>query len=154
MAQTARNLPANYPQPLGNQILKADALRQVSMVRQEIVTDLLAVLPDTHEPAVRARLVKLVEGHLKTGMAAALRSQELWPDMAKAKEIIHGDEKLKPATVKKQLRLFEQLDLVQRRSLALLENSFTNIRLILDRMQTTVPLPNTASPASKVSAAK
>jgi hypothetical protein len=139
MAQTPRTIPANYPQPLGTQILKADAQRQFSMLRQEIVTDLLAVLSDAREPQVRARLIKLVETHLHSGLAAANKAQALWPELEHVKEIIAKDTDTKPSVAKRHLHVFERLDRVQRRSLDLLHDSFENIQLILDRVRPVEP---------------
>lgn len=153
MAQTVRNLPASYPQPLGSQILKADAQRQLSMVRQEVVTDLLTLLTSVRDPSVRERLVKLLEAHLKSGISAAQRSQDLWPEAEAVKKLIESDDKRKPTASKKFLRLFEQYDRVQRRSLALLEESFGHARVILDRIQPVEPVsppPAVAPPSAKV----
>jgi hypothetical protein len=139
MAQHARSLPANYPQPIGTQILKADAQRQASMLRQEIVTDLLGLLPDTREAHVRARMVRLIESYLKSGAAAAERAEELWPDAVEVKELLAARAELKPATARKHLSLFDQLDRTHRRSLELLQDSFGNIRLILERLRPPEP---------------
>jgi len=54
MAQ--RRLPPNFPQPLGSHIQQADALRQLSMLRQEIV----AKQPDL-KPALAKRHLKLFD---------------------------------------------------------------------------------------------
>jgi hypothetical protein len=133
MAQP-RILPANYPQPLGNHVLRADVHRQMSILRQEIVTELLSVLGEAREPAVRSRLVKLIESQLRTGRAALEKAENLWPTLAEAKEAVQSTE-TKPATQKRHLKLFEHFDRVQRRSWALLHDSFDNVRLIVDRVQ-------------------
>lgn len=135
MAQTARNIPANYPQPLGNRILRADAQRQVSMVRQEMVTHLLGVLSETRDQSIRSRLIKLIESNLRSGILSARRSEGLWPSLDDARTAIEGRKDAKPAVVKKHLKLFEQYDRVQRRSLALLDDSFESVRVILERLQ-------------------
>jgi hypothetical protein len=135
MAQTARNVPPTYPQALGYPILKADACRQASMLRQEFVTDLLSALGDSRESAVRLRLIRLIQSNLKTGLAAAGKAEDLWPGLDDAKEALAAQAGAKPAMAKKHLRLFEQLDKVHHRSLDLLHGSFENIQLILDRLQ-------------------
>ena len=148
MAQTPKSIPANYPQPLGTQILKADGHLQASILRQEIVTDLLGILNETREPAVRSRLVRLVEGYLKAGVAAAHKAEELWPSLEEAKETFAALPDLKPSLAKKHLKQFEQFDGVQHRSLDLLEASFGNIRVILERLRGPVspaPAPAAAS---------
>ena len=148
MAQSGRNIPATFPQPSGNQILKADAQRQISMLRQEMVTDLLSILSDSREASVRGRLIKLIEANLRHGWAAARRAEDLWPSLDDVRQIIEKRSDIKPAAARKHLKLFEQLDRVQHRSLALLSHSFENIRLILDRIQPTepvVPKPSAAA---------
>jgi hypothetical protein len=135
MARTSRTLPANYPQPLATQILKADGHRQASILRQEIVTELLGVLSEAREPGIRVRLIRLVEAHLKAGRNAAAKAEELWPEIDTVKEILTAKADAKPAASKKHLALFEQFDKVHHRSIELLENSFQNIALILDRLQ-------------------
>lgn len=135
MAQTPRSIPTNYPQPLGTRIQKADAQRQASVLRQEFVTELVSILSETKEPAVRGRLLRLIASNLKLGMTAARKAEDLWPELEDVKELVEKNGEAKPAVAKKHLRLFEQFDRVQRRSLALLENSFENIQVILDRTQ-------------------
>src|SRR6266404_3323766 len=98
---TLRSLPVNYPQPLAAQILKADFRRQASMLRQEIVSDLLGVLTEAREPNVRRRLAKLIEANLKLGIAAASKEENLWPEIDQVKEIVGGRPEIKPATAKK-----------------------------------------------------
>jgi hypothetical protein len=134
MAIASRSIPANYPQPLGSRIQKAEALRQASVLRQEFVTELVAVLAQSKETPVRDRLIKLIETNLRLGMAAARKAEDLWPELAEVREIVEKNA-AKPSTARKHLKLFEQFDRVQRRSLALLENSFENIQLILERSQ-------------------
>jgi hypothetical protein len=131
---TTRAVPANYPQPLGTSMLKADAQRQISMLRQETVTELLSILAETHEPAIRLRLIKLIENQLRSGLAAVERAEDLWPSLQDAREVILTPDR-KPAVQKRHLRVYEQLDRVQRRSWELLHDSFDNVRLILDRVQ-------------------
>ena len=145
-APTPRTLPANYPQPLGTQMLRADFQRQFSMLRQEIVSDLLGVLTEAYEPAIRAQVLKLIENHLRSGLAAARKAEDLWPDLEDARETISGTE-LKPAVQRRHLKLFEQFDRVQRRSWPLLNDSFANVRLILDRV------PNAERAESRTSSA-
>jgi len=135
MARSARSIPPNYPQPIGTQLLKADAQRQISIVRQEVVTDLLSVLADLREPQVRQRLVKVIESNLRAGLTAAEKAESLWPELQAVQESLAAKADLKPALAKKHLKLFEQFDRVQRRSLALLAESFDHIRVILDRLQ-------------------
>jgi hypothetical protein len=135
MAQSARTIPANYPGTLGIQILKAEAQRQASMLRQEVVTDLLSILSETRETNVRNRLIKLVEANLRAGLTAAQKAEDSWPEAAEAKELLENRKDAKPAVARKQLKVFEQCDRVHRRSLALLNDSFDHIRVILDRLQ-------------------
>lgn len=135
MARTARNLPANYPQPLASQILKAEAHRQASMVRQEVVTDLLTVLSEAREPGVRLRLIRLIEANLKTGVAAAEKAEELWPTVQDVRDVLTSDTEAKPSALRKHLTLFEQLDKVHHRSLELLESSHEHIEVILERLR-------------------
>jgi hypothetical protein len=139
MAQTGRNVPPTFPQPLGNQIQKADTQRQVSMLRQEIVSDLLSVLGEARESGVRLRLIRLVEANLKRGLAATSKAEELWPDMQKVRAVLDGQTESKPALARKHLKVFEQADKVHRRSLDLLHSSFENIQVILDRLQPVEP---------------
>ncbi len=147
MALAPRTIPANFPQPLGTRIQKADTHRQASMLRQEFVTELVVVLAEAREGAVRTRLIKLIETNLRLGMAAARKAEDLWPEMGEVRDLVEKNA-TKPAVARKHLKLFEQLDRVQRRSLALLENSFENIELILERTQPPErDLPKTA-PAS------
>jgi hypothetical protein len=140
MAQSARSIPANYPQPLGMQLLRADAQRQDSIARQEIVTDLLAVLNETRDTAVRAKLLRLVQTNLKRGLASAEKARDLWPDSEAIEKGVADRPEAKPAQLRKHRALLEQLDKVQQRSLALLDTSFEHIQLILDRLQPT-PAP-------------
>ena len=135
MAQTPRSIPANFPQPLGNQILKAESQRQASMLRQEFAADLIAVLTESREPGTRGRLIQLVESHLRLGIRAARKAEDLWPELEEVRDVVAKKAEAKPALARKHLKLFEQFDRVQQRSLALLENSFENIQLILDRIQ-------------------
>ncbi|MFO1498454.1 MAG: hypothetical protein U1G07_08700 [Verrucomicrobiota bacterium] len=144
-----RTIPANYPQPLGNQLQKADAFRQASMLRQEMVTDLLAVLSEAREPGVRQRLIRLVESHLKAGMTAAQRAEDLWPTEEEAGQMIAAKPDLKPAAAKKHLKVFQQWNKVQHRSLELLESSFENISLILARLRPPEPIAETPKPGVK-----
>jgi len=124
---------------LGNQIQKADTQRQVSMLRQEMMSDLLSVLGEARENGVRLRLIRLVELNLKRGLAATSKAEELWPDMQKVRTILDGQSESKPALARKHLKIFEQADKVHRRSLDLLHSSFENIQLILDRLQPVEP---------------
>jgi hypothetical protein len=135
MAQTPRLLPSNYPQPLASQILKADAQRQQSMLRHEFAAELIGVLSEAREAPVRTKLTRLIETNLKSGLAAAQRSQELWPESNAAQTLFGEESELKPAQRKRFLSVFVQLDRVHRRSLSLLNDSFANIRLILDKIQ-------------------
>ncbi len=105
------------------------------MLRQEVVADLLGVLNEARENTVRLRLMKLVEGNLKAGVAAAQRAEALWPTVQEVQETVAKLPQLKPALAKRHLTLFNQLDRVQRRSLVLLTDSFANIRVILDRVR-------------------
>jgi hypothetical protein len=134
MAKNPKTVPASYPQPLGAHMLRADAQRLMSMMRQEIVTELLSLLADTHEAAVRQRVIRLIEGQLRSGLTALHRAKSLWPDLQEAKEAIDVPEG-KPALQKRHLQLYAQFDRVQQRSWGLLHDSFENIRLILDRVQ-------------------
>jgi hypothetical protein len=145
---TTRAVPANYPQPLGSQMLRADGQRHISMLRQEILTELLSMLTEAHEPAIRSRLTRLIESQLRSGFSALQRAENLWPDSDEAREVI-GGSKLKPAVQKRHLKLFDRLDRVQRRSWDLLNDSFANVRLILDRVQSTARLERAPSPASE-----
>jgi len=144
MAKSPRTIPANYPQPLGTQMLKAETQRQIAMVRQEVVTELLSILGETHETGVRSRLIKLVEANLRSGLAATRKAEDLWPELEEAREAIEKHAGEKAAMVKKHLSLFDQLDRIQRRYLDILHHSFDNIQVILDRLQP--PLP-AAAPA-------
>ena len=141
MAQTIRTIPASFPQPLGNRLLNADTQRQISILRQEVVTELLAVLGEVREGGVRTRLIKIIETNLRQGLAAARRSEELWPSVDEVKQTIQARPETKPALVNKHLKLFEQYDRVQHRSLGLLADSFEHIRVILDRVQPPEPMP-------------
>jgi hypothetical protein len=109
------------------------------MVRQEIVTDLLGLITDVREPAIRIRLLKLVRGHLRSGLASTQRAEQLWPALEEVKKRLQEDNSMKPAAAKRHLQLFEQLDRVQSRSLDLLHGSFDNIQLILERLQPADP---------------
>jgi hypothetical protein len=133
--QTARSLPAHFPQPFGSQILKAEADRQMSILRQEIVTELLGVLAEARELGVRTRLIRLVEHNLKHGLRQAEKSEEVWPELGELEAALKDGDEIKPAAAKRYLGTFQQLDKVHRRSLDLLKDSFQNIRLILDRLQ-------------------
>jgi hypothetical protein len=148
MAQSPRTLPANYPQPLAAQVLKADSHRQTSMLRQEFITDLLSLMADLREPAIRSRLVKMIESNLKTGLAAAAKAEEMWPSLDEATEMVANKPEIKPAAAKKHLKLFAQFDKVHRRSLDLLNGSFANVEVILKRLQPAAPSakPIAASP--------
>jgi hypothetical protein len=115
-------------------MLKADAQRQISMLRQELLTELLSILTEAHEPGIRARIARLVETQLRSGLLALEKAESLWPSQAEAKEVIEEPE-LKPALQKRWLKVFEQLDKVQSRSCGLLRDSFANVRLILERVQ-------------------
>jgi hypothetical protein len=148
MARTVRNLPVNYPQPLATQILKAEGHRQASMLRQEIVTDLLGVLNEAREPGTRVRLLKLIESNLKSGMTAAEKAEELWPTLQDVREVLTADTEAKPAATRKHLTLFEQFDKVHHRSLELLKSSFEHIHVILDRLQPPEP-EDFSSPAKR-----
>lgn len=114
--------------------MKADAHLQASVLRQEFVTELVAVLAESREGSVRTRLIKLIEANLRMGMAEARKAESLWPEMGEVRESVEKNA-AKPAVARKHLKLFEKFDRVQRRSLALLENSFENIELILERTQ-------------------
>jgi hypothetical protein len=144
MAQSARSIPANFPQPLGMRLLRADAQRQASIVRQEIVTDLLAVLSEARDSAVRAKLLRLVQANLKKGQSSAEKARELWPDDELIEKTFANPD-AKPSQLKKQRALLEQLDKVQQRSLALLDSSFEHIQQILERLQPT-PQPEVPGP--------
>jgi hypothetical protein len=141
MAQSFRTIPHNYPSSLAFEMLKANVLRQASMIRQEFVTELLSVLSETHEPNVRSRLTKLIEANLKAGIAAAQKCEAGWPEMENAKQVIESKTEAKPALGKKYLKLFEQMDRVQQRSLGLLRDSFHHTQVILDRLQAPAPTP-------------
>jgi hypothetical protein len=134
MAHSPRALPSNFPQPLASQILKAEAQRQQSIVRQEFATELIGILTEANEGTVRAKLMRLIEANLKSGCAAAERSRSLWPDLAAVKATFGEGSELKPVQAKRFLKAYEQLDRVHNRSLGLLADSFTNVRLILDRI--------------------
>jgi hypothetical protein len=138
MAKSPRSLPSHYPQPLATGILKAETYRQASMLRQEIALELLNILAEIKEPAIRARLVKFVESNLAAGMVAARKSRELWPEVDEAQRIIF-EKCPKPASAHKNLKLFSNFDDLQQKSLRLLDDSFRNVRLILDRLQSSRP---------------
>jgi hypothetical protein len=140
MAQSARNIPANFPQPLGMQLLKADAERRASMVRQEIVTDLLAILAEARENAVRSKLVRLSQANFKTAQTCAQRARELWPDEDEIEKTFADRPEIKPVQLRKHRKLFDQLNKVHQRSLSLLDTSFEHIQLILDRLQPSSPI--------------
>src|ERR1051325_3312518 len=139
MAQSTRLLPSNYPQPLASQILKADAQRQVSILRQEFATDLIGVLAEARELPVRSKLLRLIEANLSSGLAAPQRSKDLWPEGTLVKELFGESTEHKPVQAKRFLKVFEQLDRVHQRSLSILGASFENVRLILDRSQLAPP---------------
>jgi hypothetical protein len=147
MAQSARTIPAHFPQPLGMQLLRAEAQRQASIARQEIVTDLLAVLNEVRDTAVRTKLLRLVQTHFKKGLLCAQKARELWPDSAAVEETFSERPDTKPAQLRKHRALFEQLDKVQQRSLALLDSSFEHIQLIMERLQPT-PSPEQSAGGS------
>ena len=134
MANSPRALPSTFPQPLASQILKAEAQRQLSIVRQEFAAELIGVLTEAKEGTVRAKLMRLIETNLKLGIAAAERSKNLWPESAVVQGTFGESSELKPAQAKRFLKAYEQLDRVHNRSLGLLADSFTNVRLILDRI--------------------
>jgi hypothetical protein len=134
MAKSPRSIPVHYPQPLATQILKAETYRQASMLRQEMATELLGILAEAREPNVRSRLIRFVESNLAAGMTAARRSEELWPDMKDAEKVI-AEKNPKPGTARKNLSLFREYDDLQRKSRRLLDDSFKNVRLILDRLK-------------------
>ncbi len=141
MTQARRTIPANYPQPLGAHLLRAETQRQIGMVRQEIVTDLLSVLNEAREPNTRSRLIKLVESNLRSGLTAIRRAEDLWPELEEAQESIAKHAAEKPALAKKHLKLFESFDRVQRRYLEILHHSFANTQVILDRLHPVQPAP-------------
>ncbi len=145
MAQS-RSLPANFPQTLGVPMLKSEAQRQISMLRQEFVTELLGVLSLAREPGLRAKLLKLVEHNLRAGIAAAERTESLWPNANDARAFLENQVETKPTTVRKQVSVFEQLDKSHTRALGLLKDSFDHTRVILDRLQP-APLPEAVSTA-------
>ena len=133
-------------------LLKAEAQRQISITRQEIVSDLITVYAAAREPTVRKLLVRLIETNLRSGLVAAKRTDDLWPELQEAEAMIEEASREKPSTARKHRKLFEQLDRVQGRSLKLLHDSFDNIQLILDRMQVVAPLPSPAAPNPKPAA--
>jgi hypothetical protein len=135
MAQSIRTLPANFPQPLGSQILRADTQRQLSILRQEVVTELLSLLADAQDARQRQRIIKLIETNLRAGNAAAEKAENLFPNLDEVKQKLESQEEVKPAVVKKHLKAFEQFARVQERSLTLLHESFDHIRLILERVK-------------------
>src|SRR5207248_3577328 len=99
-----RSIPAHYPAPLGVQILKADAHRQASMLRQEIASELLPLLGDAREPQLRQRLVRLVENQLRAGRASAQKAGDQWPHLQDVQERLTRATDLKPAAAKKHLK--------------------------------------------------
>ena len=129
------------------QLLRADAQRQASIARQEIVTDLLAVLTETRDTAARGKLLRLVQTNLKKGLAAAEKARAFWPDLEAIEKSFAERPDTKPAQVRKHRALLQQLDKVQQRSLALLDTSFDHIQLILDRLQPT-PAPDQSAGAT------
>jgi hypothetical protein len=131
------------------QILRAEAQRQMSMLRQEVAVDLLGILSQSREAPARQRIIKLTEAHLRAGITAAERAEHLWPDVDGVKTAIEGEEETKPAAAKKHLRVFDQMDRVHQRSLSLLHESFEHIRVILDRVQPMEPspVPKSSGPA-------
>lgn len=150
MAKSPKTIPGNYPQPLGTQILKAETFRQISILRQEMATELLSILADAREPAVRSRLIRLIEANLSAGLTTARRAEDLWPDLDEAKEIIESAG-AKPSVAQRNLKLFLQFNDLQTRTLQLLNDSFGHVRLILDRVQPAPsPTPNpAAAPAAR-----
>jgi hypothetical protein len=134
MAKSPRSIPAQYPQPLASIVLKAEIYRQASILRQEIAADLLSIASESKEPVVRAKLIRLVETNLASGVAATRKCEELWPEAAEAERII-AEKCPKPASANRNMALFRKFDDLQRKSMRLLQDSFKNIRLIIDRMQ-------------------
>lgn len=104
-------------------------------MRQEVVTDLLNILSVAQDPGIRLRLLRMIENNLRLGVASSERAKNLWPSLEDVKATVEGRPNIKPAAVKKQLKLFEQWDKVHERSLSLLSNSFGHIRVILDRLK-------------------
>lgn len=135
MAQGSKIIPVTFPQPLGMQMARSEAWRQSSILRQEFVTELLAILAEAKETGARARLIKAIQANLGAGLAAARKAEDLWPERDDVEKTLSETTDLKPAQAKKHRKLFEQLDRVHQRSLSLLENSFDSVHLILERVQ-------------------
>jgi hypothetical protein len=133
MAKTPKQIPEGYSQPLGMRILKADAYRQASMLRQEVAAELVGILGEREEHSLRRRLVRFIEQNVDAGTQAATKARETWPDHDEAMEIIDGTE-LKDSQKKKQREIFERFEGLNDKSHSLLENSFRHIRIILERL--------------------
>jgi hypothetical protein len=149
MGRIARSIPLNYPPALAAPISKADALRQISIVRQEIITDLLSLLADTHEADVRRRLIRCIESNLKAGLLSSSKAESLWPSVEDATRLIQQRQDAKPAVSRRHLSLFNQLDRTHRRSLALLQESFQHGQEILSRLQASGSSPTAESATAR-----
>lgn len=115
------------------QILKADTYRQISMLRQEMATDLVGAVQRVVDPAVRRELLKVIAANLRAGRVAAERAAELWPSADDAAQAIVGLE-IKEGQKKKFLQQFQQFTTVHSKSQKLLEDSFRHLGVILERL--------------------
>src|SRR5690348_12605931 len=93
------------------------------------------------------RLIRMIEGNLRAGITAAVKARDNWPKLPEVQQSIAQKSDLKPAAAAKFLKLFDQFDRVQVRSLTLLEESFEHIRVILDRLQAPEPTQSRAPQA-------
>ena len=134
MAKTPKELPVNFPQRLLIALLKSEACRQAGMIRQEILAELLDVLEQANEGSIRYRLIHSIQTNLKAGIAAAEKSESLWPGDDEAKELVQSLE-VKESIKAKHLKAFADWDRRHKRSLNLLQESFANIRIIVERIQ-------------------
>jgi hypothetical protein len=130
MARPPKELPHNFPPRLLIQMLKSETCRQAGMIRQEILTELLSIVEQTSDPSIRKRLIRLVEINLKAGLSVVEKSEELWPASADAEESFQTLDS-KESIKARHLRLYQEWDKRHARSLELLQESFSNIRLIL-----------------------
>ena len=133
MAKSPRHIPNHYPEPLAALILKAETYRQASILRQEIVTDLIEIVTHITEPGARRKLIHLIERNLRAGLAAVEKAEKLWPDEKEAQQILQ-EKCSKPATAQKHLKLFKEFDQVTKKSLQLLHESHANIQIILEKL--------------------
>jgi hypothetical protein len=142
MAKTAKSLSDSYPQPVASWILKAELQRQNSLLRHELVAELVDLATEISAPDERKKLLAALDRNLRLGVECAREAEKLWPEAGLVQQRI-GEATEKKSLQQKHLNLFKQLESAHRKSLRVLLDSFDHVQAVVDKIRP-VPL---AAPA-------